>query len=62
MSYVKKGFYRKAPEIHLDNSTVSAPERAYSRQHGTTLSVDGVEISAETIDVERLYGQDDAAP
>jgi hypothetical protein len=62
MSYVKKGFYRKAPEIHLVDSTVSAPERAYSRQRGTTLSVDGVAISAETIDVERLYGQDDTTP
>lgn len=62
MSYVKKGFYAGSPAIHLDHITASDPERAYGRQTGTTLIVDGAAVDAEDIDVQQLYGKGSAAP
>lgn len=55
MTYVKKGFYTKKPELMINVSQINNHKNAFFRQKGTTLSVDGTEISEKILDVKSLY-------
>ena len=53
MSYLKKDFY-DMPSLAINNSSVSNG-RAYIRQKGTSMTVDGVDIPETKINVKKLY-------
>lgn len=53
MTYIKKPFYG-APSLTLDNSTIETSE-SYFRQNDTNLTVDGIDIATQRVDVETLY-------
>jgi len=54
MTYTKKSFY-KIPELLAQNIKVDSIINAYSRQSGTIMEVDGVNIIEEEVDVETMY-------
>ena len=53
MTYLKKDFY-DMPSLAINNSSVS-DGRAYIRQTGTSMTVDGVDIPETKISVKKLY-------
>ena len=53
MTYLKKDFY-DMPNLAINNSSVSNG-RAYIRQTGTSMTVDGVDIPETKISVKKLY-------
>jgi hypothetical protein len=53
MTYLKKDFY-DMPSLTINNSSVS-DGRAYIRQKGTSMTVDGVDIPETKISVKKLY-------
>jgi hypothetical protein len=53
MAYLKKDFY-DMPNLTISNSTVSEG-RAYIRQKGTSMTVDGIDIPETKISVKKLY-------
>ena len=53
MTYLKKDFY-DMPNLAINNSSVS-DGRAYIRQTGTSMTVDGVDIPETKISVKKLY-------
>jgi hypothetical protein len=53
MSYLKKDFY-DMPNLTIDNSIVS-DGRAYIRQKGTSMTVDGIDIPETKMSVKKLY-------
>jgi|LWDU01.1.fsa_nt_gi hypothetical protein len=53
MTYLKKGFY-DMPSLTINNSSVS-DGRAYIRQKGTSMVVDGIDIPETKISVKKLY-------
>jgi hypothetical protein len=53
MTYLKKDFY-DMPSLTINNSSVSNG-RAYIRQKGTSMTVDGVNIPETKISVKKLY-------
>jgi hypothetical protein len=54
MSYIKKDFYG-SPEIELSNCKVSGTNSPYSRQKGSRMVVDGIDVEEDVIDVKKLY-------
>lgn len=54
MSYVKKDFYGH-PKIELTNCKISGSNNRYSRQKGTFMVADGIDIKEDVIDVSQLY-------
>ena len=53
MTYVKKDFY-DMPSLISNNATVS-DGRAYIRQEGTSMTVDGINIPESKMSVKKLY-------
>jgi hypothetical protein len=53
MTYIKKDFYG-TPSLSIDNSTINGRE-PYSRQEGTALRVDDIDVEAVRLDVDELY-------
>lgn len=53
MTYLKKDFY-DMPSLTINNSSVSNG-RAYIRQKGTSMTVDGVNIPETKISIKKLY-------
>jgi len=53
MTYLKKDFY-DMPSLTI-NTTVVSDGRAYIRQKGTSMTVDGIDIPETKISVKKLY-------
>ena len=53
MTYIKKDFYG-TPSLKINNSTINGRE-PYSRQEGTALRVDDIDIDEVRLDVQELY-------
>jgi len=53
MTYLKKDFY-DMPSLTINNTVVS-DGRAYIRQKGTSMTVDGIDIPETKISVKKLY-------